>query len=80
MGSFSFNERKENSQSFIMDVTCSYRMDLSSYIELDMLVDHGVACVYIYIYIKKHLLTMCVSVYIYICEHVCKLMLSMCCG
>ena len=26
---FFFYERKENSRSFIIDVTCSYRMDLS---------------------------------------------------
>ena len=54
-------------------------------IELDMLVDHGVMCVYIYVYIKKSI-CVCVYIYIYIyiykqiCEHVCKLMLSMCCG
>ena len=44
-------ERKENSRSFIIDVTCSYRMDLSYFIELDMLVDLVVVCVCIYIYI-----------------------------
>ena len=69
-GAFFFNERKENSQSFIMDVTCSYRMDLSYYIELNMLVDHGVVCVCVYIYIYIYIYTH-TSIFVCMCVSLC---------